>query len=600
MTTRGFSGGAGTGKTTGLLRELDAALEAAPLQEGQRVLALTFMHGSRRRLTDRLAVSKARRQCDCMTIDRFAWEVCRRWRTRLRAAGESLSPDPGTGEFDAMCAAAGRLLAFPEVVRWITRRYPIVILDEFQDCAEQRVSITKALHGQVQLLIAADDFQNLNLSVESPAVAWLRSLGVCQELTVNHRTTEAALLKAACALRDGTPLVPDGGKSFMLMSMPTAAVAASYISKTLWPSTGKNAVVLSPSRGSKWVQQVIGFVGTKKYGAKRDVGPVAVQWEAGPEAIEAKALADLGLQGDAKTVAADRFQCLGGGPLSSRLKRWADHQRRILGRTQFSAEETRTIIKRSVHQIRSFGSSPVTGRRAMTIHQAKNREFEVVIVLWPFELPKEPVQLRRLLYNAVTRARRRAIVIVHDPKKNRLNSAPFAGATPPVPPNAEVESAARTLYFAYGSNMWEEQMRRRCRNFEKVGRAVLHGHRWIINSRGVATTVAAPESMVEGTLFRISEADEKSLDDHEHVAEGAYRKERCTVHCDGVAYPEVLIYVDPITTVGLPREEYIGRINRGAQDARLSEGYLAGSIRAFVPAPGAIAKFGPAQGGGDA
>jgi ATP-dependent exoDNAse (exonuclease V) alpha subunit len=36
------------------------------------------------------------------------------------------------------------------------------------------------------------------------------------------------------------------------------------------------------------------------------------------------------------------------------------------------------------------------------------------------------VLARRWLYNAITRAKRRAIVIVQDPKKNRLNASPFA------------------------------------------------------------------------------------------------------------------------------------------------------------------------------
>jgi ATP-dependent exoDNAse (exonuclease V) alpha subunit len=62
----------------------------------------------------------------------------------------------------------------------------------------------------------------------------------------------------------------------------------------------------------------------------------------------------------------------------------------------------------------------------MTIHQAKNREFPVVIVLWPFKVVGDAVLARRWLYNAITRARRRAIVIVQDPQKQRLNRPPFA------------------------------------------------------------------------------------------------------------------------------------------------------------------------------
>jgi superfamily I DNA/RNA helicase len=50
----------------------------------------------------------------------------------------------------------------------------------------------------------------------------------------------------------------------------------------------------------------------------------------------------------------------------------------------------------------------------MTIHQAKNREFDGVIVLWPFTVGGNIESQRRLLYNALTRAQKWAIVIVQD------------------------------------------------------------------------------------------------------------------------------------------------------------------------------------------
>ena len=59
----------------------------------------------------------------------------------------------------------------------------------------------------------------------------------------------------------------------------------------------------------------------------------------------------------------------------------------------------------------------------MTVHQAKNREFESVIVLWPYEVAGSADRQRRLLYNAITRAKRQAIVVVQNP--TRLNRPPF-------------------------------------------------------------------------------------------------------------------------------------------------------------------------------
>ena len=62
----------------------------------------------------------------------------------------------------------------------------------------------------------------------------------------------------------------------------------------------------------------------------------------------------------------------------------------------------------------------------MTIHQAKNREFHSVIVLWPYEVAGNIERQRRLLYNAITRAKNRVLVVVQDP--NRLGRPPFVAA----------------------------------------------------------------------------------------------------------------------------------------------------------------------------
>jgi DNA helicase IV len=60
----------------------------------------------------------------------------------------------------------------------------------------------------------------------------------------------------------------------------------------------------------------------------------------------------------------------------------------------------------------------------MTVQQAKNREFDGVVVLWPYQVGGDAEHRRRLLYNAVTRARRWCTVIVQS--QNILNAPPFA------------------------------------------------------------------------------------------------------------------------------------------------------------------------------
>lgn len=62
-------------------------------------------------------------------------------------------------------------------------------------------------------------------------------------------------------------------------------------------------------------------------------------------------------------------------------------------------------------------------------------------------------------------------------------------------------------YFAYGSNMGNQQMAQRCPDNRKLGHACLPGFRWIISISGCATVVESPGEEVEGVLFEISESD---------------------------------------------------------------------------------------------
>jgi len=215
--------------------------------------------------------------------------------------------------------------------------------------------------------------------------------------------------------------------SFKLLDAPSAAVAASFISQTMAPATGKDSVILSASRPgtSPWVDKVIELVTTTQYG-KQKAGPVLIKWETNAENLAEKTIVALGIATGNEKIDASAILALPHGPVATQLNRWVEHQRRVLGRTDFGVAEVRSQVERAKQHIRSFGLTPQGGRRAMTIHQAKNREFPVVIVLWPFRVVSDAVRARRLLYNAITRAKRRAIVIVEDPKKKRLNAPPFA------------------------------------------------------------------------------------------------------------------------------------------------------------------------------
>ncbi len=76
----------------------------------------------------------------------------------------------------------------------------------------------------------------------------------------------------------------------------------------------------------------------------------------------------------------------------------------------------------------------------------------------------------------------------------------------------------QVLYFAYGSNLDDEQMRARCAGARVVGRAVLpnhalafggFSHRW---GGAVASVVRAKGASVEGLLYELGDVDLRALD----------------------------------------------------------------------------------------
>src|SRR6266540_2732199 len=94
----------------------------------------------------------------------------------------------------------------------------------------------------------------------------------------------------------------------------------------------------------------------------------------------------------------------------------------------------------------------------------------------------------------------------------------------------------KIIYFAYGSNMWLDQMRQRCPECHFLGVGILSGwwdstngifvrmhvslttflHRkWIINVRGYANIIPSKKDIVYGFVFELTQADERKLDKFE-------------------------------------------------------------------------------------
>jgi len=138
------------------------------------------------------------------------------------------------------------------------------------------------------------------------------------------------------------------------------------------------------------------------------------------------------------------------------------------------------------------------------------------------------------------------------------------------------------LYFAYGSNLWREQMKCRGPDHKVIGKGILKGYRWTISKRGYANIVKSRSDEVLGIVYEISDSDESTLDAKEGVEASCYRKDMLDIEI-GDQTRKCLVYVDPLEGEGRPQQEYMERINKGISDAKLPSEYVDRYIRRFIP-----------------
>jgi len=420
MTLWAVEGAAGCGKTLRLMEILGETLSGAPLHDGQRVLALTFMHGARRRLDEKLrGVGGLRGRTECVTVDSFAQRLVRRWRGLATAISlPALQPH----QYDAQCDAAGALLEHPDVGAWVAASFPVVLVDEAQDLKPQRLRMISALARSTTLMVAADEFQCLNASLRpNPCVAWLHAACKPVVLTQIHRTKVAALLAAAAAIRTGTTAL--AGPGFKIFAAKGLPMAAAYLANAIaWRGGGKVAVI-TPSLSGTFARDVVARVGRQPCG-KEGNGPHEIRWERSEYDEVSAILAGFQL-GDVATLA-ETIASLGSLPRSGPVREtigWVRRQARAAGVTSFSRADVTAIMARQVEMRRQRLGADKVNFAAMTVQQAKNREFEGVVVLWPFKVGGDAEHKRRLLYNAITRARRWCTVILQS--EDLLKTSPF-------------------------------------------------------------------------------------------------------------------------------------------------------------------------------
>ena len=236
---------------------------------------------------------------------------------------------------------------------------------------------------------------------------------MCEPIRLDtcRRTEDVELLNAARAVRDGRSVEPSGRRFRVVVTPGHANHAATWLANFIAWRCGGSVVVLTPARRG-FAEAVVESVASNALGKGRN-GPFPIRWEGSSEA-EMDAVWK-GLAVPTRCTVDEALECTEHChqvPAVKSLGNWLRRRRRVLGIDRVTSEELRQRMGQELARRRQYGIRTEANFRAMTIQQAKNREFDHVAVVWPYRVPNDDEQKRRLLYNAITRARRSCVVLV--------------------------------------------------------------------------------------------------------------------------------------------------------------------------------------------
>ncbi|MCA3573852.1 MAG: gamma-glutamylcyclotransferase [Aestuariivirga sp.] len=150
------------------------------------------------------------------------------------------------------------------------------------------------------------------------------------------------------------------------------------------------------------------------------------------------------------------------------------------------------------------------------------------------------------------------------------------------------------LYFAYGSNMWRQQMAERCPGHELIGTAVLKDHTLCfprfskIRKCGVAGIRPQPGAEVWGVVYRLTAQDFAALDRREgydplqppHV--NRYDRRSVRVLRDGESLDCLTYFAREEPGRHVPNAAYMQAILTGAEENGLPREYVT-QLRTIIP-----------------
>ena len=129
------------------------------------------------------------------------------------------------------------------------------------------------------------------------------------------------------------------------------------------------------------------------------------------------------------------------------------------------------------------------------------------------------------------------------------------------------------LYFAFGSNLYQKQMKKRCKDSKYIGCYTLKNYKLVFRNfyygGGVADVQKRKNSSVLGAIYRISKKDEKKLDLYEDFPK-TYIKKYFKLHGK-----KVMFYYMPKKTKHVPpSQRYLNLIIEGYKDCGYRNNYI--------------------------
>ena len=129
------------------------------------------------------------------------------------------------------------------------------------------------------------------------------------------------------------------------------------------------------------------------------------------------------------------------------------------------------------------------------------------------------------------------------------------------------------LYFAFGSNLYQKQMKKRCKDSKYIGCHKLKGYKLVFRHMyyggGVADVERKKNGTVLGAIYKISKQDEKKLDVYEdfpHVYVKKYFK---------LFGRKVMFYYMPKKSKPIPpSKRYLNLIIKGYRDCGYKNNYI--------------------------